>query len=429
MTENHRLAVESYRKGALTEADKFMSAALTQEADSETWNDWGMVQLALGRQQDAERGFRKALQLTRSYDKAAANLGILLFSSTRFSESAPYLQQARATASEQEREMLVRMLAKCESAMPESFSMVSTSSSSAVAVKAAKIVSDAAPELADGEEGLLKIFRKFDAELSHLRVEAQNFTSRYPDNTEGRFFLADILLAGGRADEALMEYEKIKAGASPNQVRRAQQGIQQCNADRDYFPPSYAKRLVSGEYFSGINSAVWRSYANREIQRGRAIARQIRKHIPLSGRRMLDVGCGYGGTLVSFAEQGCIVTGAEIDPERARVGRQRLADLGIQSDYRQDDICAARIKERIGTFDIIVVQDVLEHVMDPGQTISALSSLLRRNGVIYVVVGNKYSPDQLMADHHYAQAGMTILSRSQAIEYFKIATGSSADSY
>src|SRR6185437_3897597 len=104
MTENHRLAVESYRKGALTEADKFMSAALTQEADSETWNDWGMVQLALGRQQDAERGFRKALQLNRSYDKAAANLGILLFSSARFSESAPYLQQARASASEQERE-------------------------------------------------------------------------------------------------------------------------------------------------------------------------------------------------------------------------------------------------------------------------------------------------------------------------------------
>lgn len=429
MTENHRLAVESYRKGALTEADKFMGAALTQEESSETWNDWAMVQLALGRKQEAERGFRKALELNRGYDKAAANLGILLFSSSKFTESAPYLQQACTTASEQEREMLARMLAKCGSDTPQGFTMVSNANSSAAAVKPAKVTPDAAPELADGEEALLKIYRKFDVELSNLRAEAQNFASRFPENTEGRFFLADILLAAGRADEALIEYEKIRAGASPNQIRRAQQGIQQCNADRDYYPPSYAKRLVSGEYFSGINSAVWRSYANREIQRGRAIARQIRKHIPLSGRRMLDVGCGYGGTLVSFAEQGCAVTGVEIDPERARVGRQRLADLGIQSDYRQDDICAPGIKERIGTFDIIVVQDVLEHVMDPRQTISALSSLLRRNGVIYVVVGNKYSPDQLMADHHYAQPGMTILSRPQAIEYFKIATGSGAESY
>jgi SAM-dependent methyltransferase/Tfp pilus assembly protein PilF len=429
MTENHRLAVESYRKGALTEADKLMGAALSQEENSETWNDWAMVQLALGRKPDAERGFRKALQLNQSYDKAAANLGILLFSSTKFTESAPYLQQACATANEQERQMLARMLTKCESTQAGAFAMVSNANLSAAAVKPAKTISDAAPELADGEEALLKIFRKFDSELANLRAETQNFASRYPENAEGRFFLADILLASGRADEALIEYEQIKSGASPNQVRRAQQGIQQCNADRDYFPPAYAKRLVSGEYASGINSAVWRSYANREIQRGRAIARQIRKHIPLSGRRMLDVGCGYGGTLVSFAEQGCSVTGVEIDPERARVGRQRLADLGIQSDYRQDDICAPGIKERIGTFDIIVVQDVLEHVMDPRQTISALASLLRRNGVIYVVVGNKYSPDQLMADHHYAQAGMTILSRPQAIEYFKVATGSGADSY
>ncbi len=429
MTADHQLAVESYRKGALTEADKLMASALIQEENCETWNDWAMVQLALGRKHEAEKGFRKALQLDQSYDKAAANLGILLFSATKFTESAPYLQQACATADAQERETLKRMLTKCESTRAGSFAMVSNASLSAAAAKPAKATPNATPELSEGEPALLKIYRKFDTELANLRAEAQNFAAKYPDNTEGRFFLADILLASGRADEAFLEYEKIKATASPNQVRRAQQGMQQCLADRDYFPPAYANRLISGEYFSGINSAVWRSYANREIQRGRAIARQVRKHIPLSGRRMLDVGCGYGGTLISFAEQGCDVTGVEIDAERARVGQKRLADLGIKSDYRLDDICAPGIKERIGTFDIIVVQDVLEHVMDPGLTIAALAQLLRRNGVIYVVVGNKYSPDQLMADHHYAQAGMTILSRPQAIEYFKVATGSGAESY
>jgi SAM-dependent methyltransferase len=263
----------------------------------------------------------------------------------------------------------------------------------------------------------------------NLRAEAQNFVARNPECVEAHFFLADILLSAGRGDEALIEYEELKASSSANQVLRAEQGIQQCNSDRGYFPPEYAKRLTSGEYMNGINSKAWRSYANREIQRGRAIARQMRKHIPLHGRRMLDVGCGYGGTLVCFAEQGCKVVGIEIDAERARVGRKRLADLGIQADYRVDDICSAGVKERIGTFDIIVVQDVLEHVMDPGKTISALSALLRRGGVIYVVVGNKYSPDQLMADHHYAQAGMTILARPQAIEYFRVATGSPADHY
>ena len=441
MTENHRLAVESYRSGKLSEADKLMGAVLTQEQTSETWNDWAMVQLALGRSQDAESGFRKALQLDRDYNKAAANLGILLFTSMRFSESSPFLQKALPTANNQEREMLVRMIAKCDTTKapsqiaqnqtaPNQFSMITNSNSSAAAVKpAVDIAPIAAPKVSDAEKDLLKIYQKFDTELMNLRAEAQNFVARNPENVEAHFFLADILLAAGRADEALIEYEKLKASANANTVGRAEQGIQQCYADRGYFPPEYAKRLTSGEYMNGINSKAWRSYANREIQRGRAIARQVRKHIPLHGRRMLDVGCGYGGTLVCFAEQGCDVVGIEIDAERARVGRKRLADLGIKADYRVDDICSAGIKERVGTFDIIVVQDVLEHVMEIGKTISALSALLRKDGVIYVVVGNKYSPDQLMADHHYAQAGMTILARPQAIEYFKIATGSPAEHY
>lgn len=407
-----------------------MGAALTQEQTSEAWNDWAMVQLALGRQQDAERGFRKSLQLDQNYNKAAANLGILLFSSTRFNESLPFLQRALTAASHQEKEMLSRMLNKCVSSDTQGkFAMVtSPNSSAAAAVKPASEPTEA-PEVTKAEEDLLKIYQKFDAELSALRAEAQGFVARNPENMEAHFFLADILLAAGRADEALIEYEKLKATSSGNQRRRAQQGINQCNTDRDYFPPEYAKRLVSDEYASGINSEAWRSYANREIQRGRAIARQVRKHIPLAGRRMLDVGCGYGGTLVCFAEQGCNVVGVEIDEERARVGKKRLADIGIQADYRMDDICSPGIKDRIGTFDIIVVQDVLEHVMDPGLTIATLASLLRRDGVIYVVVGNKYSPDQLMADHHYAQAGMTILSRPQAIEYYKLATGFGADYY
>lgn len=430
MTENHRLAVESYRNGKLTEADKLMAAALTQEQTSEAWNDWAMVQLALGRQREAEQGFRKSLQLDQGYGKAATNLGILLFSSTRFNESLPFLQKAMATAGTQEKEMLARMLNKCESSeSPAKFAMVTASGSSAAAAKPAPARPETAPVITEAEQRLLKIYQQFDTALSDLRGQAQNFAAQYPENQEAHFFLADVLLAGGRGDEALIEYEKLQASSSSNQIRRAQQGIQQCNTDRDYFPPEYAKRLTSGEYMNGINSKAWRSYANREIQRGRAIARQVRKHIPLQGRRMLDVGCGYGGTLVCFAEQGCSVVGIEIDAERARVGRKRLADLGIQADYRVDDICSAGVQERIGTFDIIVVQDVLEHVMDPGKTISALASLLRKGGVIYVVVGNKYSPDQLLADHHYAQAGMTILSRPQAIEYFKIATGSPADHY
>ena len=150
---------------------------------------------------------------------------------------------------------------------------------------------------------------------------------------------------------------------------------------------------------------------------------------PWPAGSVLDVGCGYGGTLVAFAEQAADVVGIEIDEERARIGKKRLTDLGIKAGYRRDDICKAGVERRLGTFDVIVAQDVLEHVLDPGRTIRTLSSLLRPGGVIYAQMGNKYSPDQLLADHHYGRAGITLLAREQAIDYFRLATGIDARHY
>jgi SAM-dependent methyltransferase len=222
---------------------------------------------------------------------------------------------------------------------------------------------------------------------------------------------------------ALAEYQKLLESVYPNQKRKIEQAIGQCQADRDYFPPEYAARVSSKEYVTGINADKWSSYARREIQRGREIARLIRKRIPLAGRRALDVGCGYGGMLIVFAEEGAEAVGVEISEERARVGKQRLEDLGMQVDYRLDDICEPGIQRRLGAFDVIVVQDVLEHVFEPSRTIRMLCSLLRPGGVIYAQVGNKYSPDQLLADHHYGRAGITLLARNQAMEYFRVATG------
>ena len=429
MTENHRLAVESYRKGELSQAEQLLGAALNQGENGQVWNDWAMVQLALGRQYEAERGFRKALQIDRNHTKAAANLGILLFSSSKFSESLPFLQQAHVTATSSERDVLSTLLAKCDSMGVGTTTPAPKADPAQASTTSLVNRNDAVHIVYDSERELKKAYREFDSVLSVLRGNAEGLVARFPDKLEARFFLADVLLASGRADEAVLHYEKIKTIADSNQIRRAQQGIQQSKADRDYFPPEFAKRLVSAEYASGINAEAWRNYANREIQRGRLIARQVRQHIPLTGRRMLDVGCGYGGTLICFAEQGCDVVGVEIDPERAGEGKKRIADVGIKVDYRLDDVCSPGITERLGTFDIIVVQDVLEHVMDPGLTIRTLSSLLRKDGVIYVVVGNKYSPDQLLADHHYAQAGMTVLSRPQAIEYYQLATGYAPEHY
>jgi SAM-dependent methyltransferase len=133
--------------------------------------------------------------------------------------------------------------------------------------------------------------------------------------------------------------------------------------------------------------------------------------------------------LIAMAEQGADVTGVEIDAERARMGRQRLKDLGMAIPYHEADICTPGMEDKLGMFDVVVCQDVLEHVLDPTRVIGGLCKMLRPGGVIYIQIPNKYGIDQLMSDHHYALTGITALSRPQAIEYWQLATGEPAEHY
>ena len=289
--------------------------------------------------------------------------------------------------------------------------------------------SEAVAALSPVERDLLILYSQFDAMMNRMVDIARELTAKHPSSEEARLLLADVLLAGGRPDLAKQEYEKASATVGVNQKRRIAQAIQQCDTDQDYFPPALRKTLESAVYADGFAAGLWRNYAQRDVQRAREIARLVRRRVALPGRRVLDVGCSYGGTLIAFAEQGADVWGVEIDADRIAVGRQRLADLGMHAEIRQADICKLADAADLGTFDVITLQDVIEHVLDPEDTIRKLSALLKPGGIIYVKVGNKYSLDQLQGDHHFRLPGMTVISRAQAMEYFHVATGEPESTY
>lgn len=285
------------------------------------------------------------------------------------------------------------------------------------------------PEVGVPEERLAQTYRRWDKAMKEFWDVAHGMVAQYPEDRSARYFLAEVLQASGCNDLALDQYEWLRTAAAPGEVPRIVQSMEQCLADHHYFPPSYAKRLSTGEYAAGHNAEVWRRYARRDIQRGREIVRTIRQWMPLRSKRVLDVGGGYGGMMISMAEQGAHVTGVEIDTERANMGKQRLAELGIPCDYREADICDPIARGDMGEFDVITCQDVLEHVMDPTLMIHTMCSMLKPGGVIFVQVPNKWGAQQLMADHHYALTGITALSRNQAIEYWQLATGEEARHY
>jgi methionine biosynthesis protein MetW len=101
-----------------------------------------------------------------------------------------------------------------------------------------------------------------------------------------------------------------------------------------------------------------------------------------AGSRVLDVGCGTG-CVTDLIRRNCAaeVIGVEPDSTRAAVASQR--GLSVEVDFLNEQLL-----ERLGTFDVVVFADVLEHCSHPGHLLRIAKKFLRPNGRCIISVPN-----------------------------------------
>ncbi len=104
----------------------------------------------------------------------------------------------------------------------------------------------------------------------------------------------------------------------------------------------------------------------------------------VSPGRVLDVGCGDGARLARLRSLGWDVTGQEMDPEAALRARQTY---GIH--VHLGPLNEAEFK--VGEFDAIIMNHVIEHVYDPVRLLADCNRLLRKGGTLVVVTPNAES--------------------------------------
>jgi len=109
--------------------------------------------------------------------------------------------------------------------------------------------------------------------------------------------------------------------------------------------------------------------------------------LPASRRRILDIGSGPGFFLLTGKERGWDVRG--IEPSTAAAEHARSLGVEVTSGFFSRE--AAR---ELGTFDVIHMSEVLEHIPEPHELIAAAEETLNPGGLIYVMVPNDYSPFQ-----------------------------------
>ena len=114
----------------------------------------------------------------------------------------------------------------------------------------------------------------------------------------------------------------------------------------------------------------------------------IQDRAALSGRRVLDVGCGGGILSESMAAAGAHVTGIDMGVAPLRVARLHQHESHLTIDYQQITIEALADSD-IDKFDIITCLEMIEHVPDPGSIIQACKKLLKPDGHLFLSTINR----------------------------------------
>jgi len=102
---------------------------------------------------------------------------------------------------------------------------------------------------------------------------------------------------------------------------------------------------------------------------------------PADGGVLLDVGCGNGAFLARMQRLGWQVAGVEPDPEAAEVAR-RHPGVYVHAGTLHD----AQFRDE--QFDAVTLQHVLEHVLEPVETLRECARVLRPGGSIIVITPN-----------------------------------------
>jgi 2-polyprenyl-6-hydroxyphenyl methylase / 3-demethylubiquinone-9 3-methyltransferase len=117
----------------------------------------------------------------------------------------------------------------------------------------------------------------------------------------------------------------------------------------------------------------------------------------LSGKRVLDVGCGGGILAESMAARAGSVMGIDLGTKPLGVARLHALESGVSNlEYREVAV-EALAAECPGGFDVVTCMELLEHVPDPSSVVAACSRLVKPGGWVFFSTLNRNPKSYLFA--------------------------------
>lgn len=104
---------------------------------------------------------------------------------------------------------------------------------------------------------------------------------------------------------------------------------------------------------------------------------------PLTGRRVVDIGCGGGILAESMARQGADVLGIDLAERSLKVAQLHAMEAGVASLRYREIAAEALAVEQPGLFDVVTCMEMMEHVPDPASIVQACATLAKPGGWVF----------------------------------------------
>jgi 2-polyprenyl-3-methyl-5-hydroxy-6-metoxy-1,4-benzoquinol methylase len=123
-----------------------------------------------------------------------------------------------------------------------------------------------------------------------------------------------------------------------------------------------------------------------EKAKARAIIRILTTYLNLdiSGKKILEIGCSTGALMESLDKQGANVYGIDVESPWSKAyyyGENKR----VICDLQDEDI---PLKIPLNSFDLIIAQEVIEHIKKPYDFLSKIWKLLNTDGKLFLTTPN-----------------------------------------
>ncbi len=157
------------------------------------------------------------------------------------------------------------------------------------------------------------------------------------------------------------------------------------------------------------NYTRWKRSRDISVERGKFVKRIISFYKEPKNLIVLDIGSGFGGTVQNFMIDNTVYS-IELDDYKLNLQPKHSSVKKFLMDATKLNF--------LEKFDLIILQDFIEHIESPEIFLKSISKLLKADGIIYLSTPNKFSIINFISDPHWGFPFISLLSRKAIKKFF-----------